>query len=340
MPSSATSPPPSGDAPVIAVDLGGTKALFGLHDASGRLLESRRFACVDFPDLPSMFSAFLGHGARAATAAAACIGVAAPVTGRRVRLTNLPWEVDADALQRSFGIARVELVNDFVAAAAGLDALEASETRVLQPGAPQAGGARLVVGAGTGFGAAILVPREGGQGWRVLAGEAGHAGFAPCDPLQSALLAHLRARVDDGHVPVEAVVSGPGIVRAYAFLRARRGLAELPAGCSPATVAAAGLDPASGDVEATQALDLFASALGAAAGDLALACLPRAGVCIAGGVAPKVMDARRQERFLSAFRAKGGHAGLMAGLPVRLVTAEDLGLRGAALLALGRGLVG
>ena len=131
MPRSAAPLPPSGDAPVIAVDLGGTKALFGRYDASGRLLERRRFACADFPDLPSMFSAFLGNGEGSVTAAAACIGVAAPVAGRRARLTHLPWEVDADALQSRFGIAHVELVNDFVAAAAGVDALDADETRVL-----------------------------------------------------------------------------------------------------------------------------------------------------------------------------------------------------------------
>jgi glucokinase len=328
--------------PWLGVDLGGTKALLGWFSAGpGGMLRprlERRYACDAFGAFGELLDAFLDE-LRAAgevpVPAAACVGVAGPVQGAVARLTNRPWTVDAGALGRRLGGAPVRLVNDFEAAAAGIAGLGPSQLRVLQAGEPAPGAPRAVAGAGTGLGAALLVPRAGG--WKVVPGEGGHVAFGPRDETELELWRFLRAR--NPRVSWERIVCGPGLAAVYAFARQRAGLD--PAGgllsqADPAAaISAAALREPSGDAEATAALDLFASAFGAYAGDLALLAGARGGVYLAGGIAPKVFDARRSACFLEAFRDKGGHSRLMPSIPVSIVLEPRLGLLGAAAIAAG-----
>jgi len=123
-------------------------------------------------------------------------------------------------------------------------------------------------------------------------------------------------------------VSGPGLERIHAFVRAQAGAP--PTDATSAEISAAAL---AGDALANHALDLFVSCFGAVAGDHALAVLARGGVFIAGGVAPKILPWLEDGRFVAAFNAKGAHRRLAERMPVHVVTAEKLGLLGAALLA-------
>lgn len=89
------------------------------------------------------------------------------------------------AIAAEFGIGRVLLVNDFEAAAKGVEGLGPGDSKTLQRGEPLPGAARVVIGAGTGLGVAYMLPQ--GKGYRVVAGEGGHAGFAPADEEQMRL---------------------------------------------------------------------------------------------------------------------------------------------------------
>ncbi len=358
-----TQPQPPGVRPdprlqYLAVDLGGTKALLGLFvtdDANGAApspVHERRLACADFAGFEALLAAYL-EIARSESVlgkiGSVCVGLAGPVDGPRARLTNRPWELDAERIGAMLPGARVTLVNDFAAAAAGIEVLVAADLRVVQQAPSRPGAPRLVMGPGTGLGTAVLVPDA--NGWRVLAGEGGHAGFAPRDEREIGLWRHLASR--HGRVAWEHVVSGPGIEAIYEFLCASAPPSGATGGslqrASAARIAAAALqtsevsgrdadgnDPASPPADpdvASAALDMFASAFGAFAGDAALLALPRGGVYLAGGIAPKVFDARRTRLFLEAFSAKGVQSGLMQAFPVRLVGEPRLGLLGAALLA-------
>jgi glucokinase len=343
----------------LAVDLGGTKALLGLFatDAGAaaplRAIHVRRLACADFPGFEALLSAYLDT-ARTERAIgrieSVCIGLAGPVDGDRARLTNLPWEIDAKRIASMLAGARVRLVNDFAAAAAGIEALDATALRTMQETAPRSGAPRLVLGAGTGLGTALLIPC--GNTWRVFPGEGGHAGFAPRDERELELWRHLSK--DKGRVSWENVVSGPGIEAIYAYLSdPGPGVdASTPARdpVSAARISEVGLgqesarepgrqsqSPAVDPGSASAALDMFASAFGAFAGDAALLTLPHGGIYIAGGIAAKVFDARRTQLFLQSFGAKGVQSALMSGFPVRLVVEPRVGLLGAALLATRRG---
>ena len=323
---------------ILAGDIGGTKALLQLAAVrQGRLTPvlERRYAVASFADFSAMLARFLdecrAHRGRDAHLASACFGAAGPASDNRIQMTNLPWRLDAGTIAAQFGIARVRLVNDFEAAAAGVEALAPGEVATLQPGEPLPQAARVVIGAGTGLGVAYALPQ--GKRYRIIAGEGGHAGFAPADAEQMRLWQALHAQF--GRVSVEHVVSGPGLVRIYEFLRAGRPqapeLRERVRSEGAAAVARHALQQ--NDALACQALDLFIACYGAAAGDHALALTARGGVYVAGGIARKIFSRLAAGGFIAAFSAKGAHAQLNLRIPVKVVMTERLGLLGAALIA-------
>lgn len=306
---------------ILAGDIGGTKTLLALAGEDGIVCE-RRYPSQDWDDFPALLRAFLDDaGVIAGTIAAACFGVAGPVEDNRAKVTYLPWHVDGPALAQAFNLGRVEIVNDFVAAAQGVAALQPGDLVTLQEGRPLERSPRLLVGAGTGLGVAALLPQ--GNGWRTVGGEGGHIGFSPADEEQLAVWRHLQQR--GGRVTAENVISGAGLQAIYESMGSPGGTALLDAA---AIAAAAGTEPRAG-----RALDLFIAAYGAFAGDLALLFMARGGVYLGGGIAPKILPRLRAGGFVRAFRKRGAHAGLMADFPIRVVTDERLGLQGALSMA-------
>jgi glucokinase len=307
---------------ILVGDIGGTNARLALV-AQGEREPSweRRYATADFGDFASVLATFIAETGTAISAG--CLAVAGPVSddGRRARLTNLPWAIDAGELAARFGIGRLILANDFAAAAMGVTVAPAETIVALQDGEPLAHAPKLVIGAGTGLGMAILVPH--GDGWRVLPGEGGHVGFAPLDEDQDRVLQALRA--EHGRVTAERVVSGPGLTAIHRILSG-----EI---LDPAEIARRAIIDA--DQAALDALDLFLSAYGAFAGDMAMAVMARGGVYLAGGIAARLLPILPASPFLAAFNAKAEHADLIRKMPVAVVTDPSLGLRGAACLATG-----
>lgn len=322
---------------VLAGDIGGTRARLLLAEVEGpgrfETVLQEEFDSGAFASADRVLAAFLERAP--ARPEVACLAVAGPVRDNRARITNLPWLVDGDALAREFGLARCTLVNDLAGIARGLDWLEPEGISTLQAGVPEAGGVRAVIAPGTGLGAALLVPC--GDRSRVVATEYGHTDFAPVDDLEADLAAWWRRRA--GRATVEHVISGPGLAHLVAFLREsgrgapgpelERAMAE---GDPPAAVSRAAL--AHADPVAVQALDLWVACLAAAAGNLALSCLPAGGLYIAGGVAPHVRRRLEAPDFLRRFRAKPPMTPVLEAIPVRLVLDTRAGTLGALACAL------
>lgn len=320
----------SEDELILSVDLGGTKTLLEVSaagDAARRF--ERRYLAADHAGFTQMLRRFFGEFARetgtAPRIAAACICVAGPVEGGRVRVTQLPWEIGADAVAAEFGIARLRLVNDFEACAHGIDSLQPGDLITLQAGRAEPHGDRVVLGAGTGLGVAYSIWTAHGR--RVIAGEGGHTGFAPRDELQCELWRDVHAQT--GYVSCEHLLSGAGLERIYRFLERRAGVGTTSPGGAQ-QISERGLG---GERLAAEALALFAAIFGAVAGDHALSAMTRGGVYLAGGIAPKVLPHAGAAQFIEAFRAKGVHQRLMDGFPVHLVRNERLGLMGARRMA-------
>ncbi|NIR60922.1 MAG: glucokinase, partial [Gammaproteobacteria bacterium] len=296
---------------VLAGDIGGTTArllLAAVERGAVRPIFEADSRSGDYPDLAPLVQAFLADAGEAARGvAAACFAVAGPVAetpeGETAQVTNLPWRLDSAALSEMLGLPRTRLINDFQAAAYGLEALAPTDLLTLQPGRPVPGAPRVLIGAGTGLGEAVLVWT--GEHYRPLPSEGGHADLAPGDTEEQALLAHLRERF--GHVSWERAVSGPGLVNVFEFLRAHRrrepspALAEaLAAGDAAAAISESAL--AQRDGLAMAALAMLVRLYGAQAGNLALTVLARGGVYIGGGIAPKILEWLRHGPFLEAFR--------------------------------------
>jgi glucokinase len=326
---------------ILAGDVGGTKTLVALYAQEGDRRTprfERSYRSSDYADFASLLARFRDEAAAALGArprlTRACFGVAGPVEGERVKVTNLPWEIDARALARAFDIERVSLVNDFAAAACGVEALGPSDLVTLQQGEPVPDAPRVVLGAGTGLGIAYTVAER--AGYRVIPGEGGHVGFAPADEDQVALWRRVRAEC--GRVELEHILSGSGLARIYAFLRTAGRhpesdavARELAAGDAAAAIARNAINR--NDPLASAALDLFVACYGAAAGDQALAVAARGGVYVAGGIAPKILPRLAAGGFVAAFNAKGAFTELARKMPVRVVVDERIGLLGAALCA-------
>jgi glucokinase len=320
---------------VLAGDIGGTKTLLGLFDAPGggsrpKKIASREFGTLEHPDLPSIVRAFLAElpdAARSVTAAT--FGVAGPVLGRTANLTNVPWEVNADAIAKAFAIPRVTLLNDLEAMALGMTVLTANEVHVIQEGQPRADGNVGVIAAGTGLGEASL-HNIGGR-FFPYASEAGHADFAARNEREVDLLRDLTKRF--GRAQIEHVVSGHGLVNIHRVTHT----APCPivpndtVADAPALISQAALEGrCQGCVDA---LTMFVEAYGAEAGNLALRAVATGGVFVGGGIAPKILPALTDGRFVRAFESKAPFEEMLRKVPIKISLNQEAGLLGAALSA-------
>lgn len=320
---------------ILAADVGGTKTLLllaELHGGVPRVLAESRFSSPDFDGLAPLVQAFCHRqGLPSADIDRACFGVAGPVTGDSARLTHLPWVLDAGELARSLGIRRVRLINDFQAVGHGLDALEASELVVLQEGRVEARGTRVLIGAGTGLGEGVLVWQQ--DGYEPLASEGGHVDFGPTDETQLALAAWLLRRL--GRASYNDILCGPGLVRLHEFLRESgrhpqsEALERALAGAEDRAPVITDFALNRKDPAARAALDLFVQIYGAQAGNLALTCVARGGVYIAGGIAPRIIEALKAGGFIRAFNHKGPMTPLAESMRVAVVMNTRVGLLGA-----------
>jgi glucokinase len=292
-------------------------------------LAEQVFPSHDHPSLEAIVQVFVESHRLTPTHAG--FGVAGPVVQGRAEVTNLPWVVDAALLARTLGIGSVALINDLEAIAYGIPALGAADLLSLNAGTSDATGNAAVIAAGTGLGAAGLY--WDGVIHRPMAGEGGHVDFGPRDPLQIALLEYLLQRFP--HVSYERVLSGPGLVNLYQFLRDSGRASESPAVADAmqhddpaAVITQAALDGT--DALCVQALELFCTIYGAAAGNVALQFKATGGIFIGGGIAPKIRTALQRPAFRQAFLAKGRLQDLLEVIPVQVILNEKTGLLGAA----------
>lgn len=322
---------------VLAGDIGGTNSRLALCDVVNQrvsVLAENFYPSASFTSFSEVIRTFLAsHGGNVHSA---CFGLPGPVRGRRVKLTNLPWLVDADAIERELGLDSVWLINDLEANAYGLAVLDPAAVRVIKPGTAIPNGNAALIAAGTGLGEAGLA--WDGSRRRPFATEGGHVDFAPSDELEDELLSWLRAK-HNGHVSWERVVSGPGLAAIHEFLHTRAGVATPPwatgAGSElPGRIAAHARDGS--DPIAAEALQRFLALYGAEAGNLALNLLAIGGVYVGGGIAPKLADAFAESAFIERFLAKGRMRALLEDIPVYLVLDDRAGLWGSASYAATR----
>ncbi|MCH9638490.1 MAG: glucokinase [Betaproteobacteria bacterium] len=322
------------DKQLIYGDIGGTKTILQiatLREAAVHVQFTYHYNSNAYTTFSDLLRDFLDRSEiKLSTSASitACFAIAGPVVGQKIKMTNLPWQIDSTEIKSEFSMSSVQLLNDFEAAALAIEILSPEDLTTLQTGQVHAQEMCVILGAGTGMGVAWLTWQ--GDRYVPLSTEAGHMDFAPTGKLQIKLLEALQNKFD--HVSIERVLSGPGLTNIFNFLQtelaavsnlARKNLNE----DSGATITALALTHH--HPIALKSLELFTEIYGAYAGNLALAGLCRNGVYIAGGIAPKIINILNTGRFIQAFRDKGRFSAMMHEIPVHVITNPEVNLLGA-----------
>lgn len=317
---------------ILAGDIGGTNARLAYFEPQNghfKLVSERVFPSREHRELGEIVCRFLDESATRPEAA--CFGIAGPVRNGRVETSNLPWVIEQTLLAKQIHLPSTLLINDLEASAWGIGALSKGDLVTLNRGSGTVIGNQAVIAPGTGLGEAGLF--WDGVHHLVFACEGGHTDFAPQGDLQVELLRFLTLRY--GHVSYERILSGPGLVSVYEFLRETEGgkesealVAAMRSGDPAAAISQAAL--AAADPVAEKALDLWIRVYGAEASNLALKTMATGGVFLAGGISPKILPKLQEPLFIQAFADKGRMRSLVESMPVHVVTNEKAGLLGAA----------
>lgn len=323
---------------ILAGDVGGTKVHLALYDFThGKLTYKRenRFAAKEYAGLEAIVREFLASD----QASAACFGVPGPVRDGRLRLTNLPWTLDSRELSANLGIQHVFLINDLEANGYGIAELQPDQIYTLSEGDPSQQGNRALIAAGTGLGEGLLM--WNGRLHIPYPSEGGHADYAPRNEDEIDLLRYLKQKYN-GRISWERVVSGMGMTSIYEFLRDVRGM-EVPAWLAEQIDSAHDCNSVitemalNGKSEiCVRTLDMFVSAYGAEAGNLALKVLSVGGLYIGGGIGPRILEKLKDGTFIRAFTDKGRLSQLLVNMPVRVILESRAAVLGAAAYAEAR----
>ena len=302
--------------PRLLGDIGGTNARFAWQDSpDAALADIATYPCSEHESLLHAMQHYLRDRAKPAPRWCA-IGIANPIVGDHVKMTNHDWSFSISAVQQSLGAERFLVINDFTALALSLPALTRSDLMQVGGGEPVVGAPLALLGPGTGLGVSGLLAGRGGVGWVPLNGEGGHVTLASADDFEDAVVRQLRQRF--GHASAERALSGPGLVNLYEAACTVAGAAVQARTAAEITAAAA----AGADPQCVQAEALFFSFLGTVAGDLALSLGARGGVYIGGGITPRMGHRSLGPACRVRFESKGRFQGSLASSPAYVVNAK------------------
>jgi glucokinase len=303
---------PASSYPRLVGDIGGTNARFALQEAPDTAPQRvRRFATDDCPTLVDAVRRYLAEE-RVPQVALAAIGIANPVTGDRIRMTNHPWTFSIEETRVALGLERLVVVNDFHALALSVPMLSPGDLVQVGGQVPEPGEPLALIGPGTGLGVSGLVFMPDGRARVALDGEGGHVTLCAVNDDEERVVRRLRERF--GHVSAERVLSGQGLENLYEALSG--GATALAA----ADITARAIDGS--DADCWKVVDMFCAMLGSIAGNLVLTLGARGGVYVGGGIIPRLGEAFQRSAFRARFEDKGRMAAYLRPIPAYVITAE------------------
>lgn len=318
---------------ILAIDVGGTKTLVALYaQQSGRweIVRQKKYQSAECFSISAILADFAEQHVYGQVISV-CAGVAGPVVDEACQITNLSWSLSVAEIKKATAIEQVYLLNDLEATAWGIRYLTNDKLLDINLSAQARHGNTAILSAGTGLGEAMII--ECGDFFAAVATEGGHTDFAPQNEEQDKLLVFLREKYQ-GHVSYERLVSGEGLHNIYQYLKSigdnqpDKAIEEEICRSDPAAIiGCAGL--AETDPLCESALRIFCQIYAAEAANLALKCLPYAGVVLAGGMSPKLLPALKRQYFMDAFLNKGRYRELLQRIPVRVCMDEQIVLSGA-----------
>lgn len=318
---------------LLVADIGGTNGRFGLveHDAEKNRINGKTnytaerqitLKCANYPDMATMIKACCSEfGINMPEYG--CLAIAGPIENGQASMTNLNWKFSIDGLRDQLGMKTLHVINDFASLAYAVPFLESNELVTLYDSHKTNVDAPIVVmGPGTGFGMAALVPNQ--NNWRIIPTEGGHASFAPTNEKELDIKAFLLK--EQNHVSVENILSGGGLVTLYRALAHNHSLEAKP--YTPADVSSKGI--ANEDPICREAVLTFCDVLGEVAGDKALSLGAKGGVVIGGGITPKLVDLLPESHFLERYKNKGPMTSYVSDISIKLIINDKAALVGSA----------
>ena len=324
---------------LLAGDIGGTKTNVGIYSSDKGPREplfEGTFPSGQYASLEDLVSEFLSKCSIKVDQA--IFGVAGAVVGGQAKITNLPWVIEEARLKDTLGLKSVRLLNDLEAIAYAVPLLMGEDMHTLNRGEPKPMGALAVIAPGTGLGEAFLM--WDGFRYKAYPSEGGHGDFGPTNPLEIELLRYLHKKME--HVSYERVCSGHGLPNIYAYLK-ESGYAEEPAWLAeqlaatddptPVIISVA-LNAERKSALCRTTLEIFISTLGAEAGNLALKVMATGGICLGGGISPRIISLLNDGPFIESFTNKGRFSALVSRIPVHVILNPKTALIGAAFCGL------
>lgn len=313
----------------LAGDIGGTKTHLALYDEElNKPVKEQKFSSQNYASLLDILSDFIEEKDKITRA---CFGIAGPIKEGLCKTTNLPWIIETKSIKKKLSINAVSLLNDLEANAWGIKTLTEKDFFCLNKTGSSEKAHKALISAGTGLGEAGLF--FDGKDHIPLACEGGHCDFAPNSEIELLLWRYLKDKF--GHVSVERVLSGPGLVNIYRFFSEQteisKGSSNKLDQISAQTVSEKALNNECPNC--VKALDLFISIYGAEAGNLALKFLALGGLYIGGGIAPKILQKMKNNIFMSSFINKGRFSALLESIDVKVILNPHTALLGAGFFA-------
>ena len=313
---------------LLVADIGGTNARFGLVEQAPNTSKPNYTAsqqitlkCANYPDIGSMIKACCAEF-KISMPEYACFAIAGPIEHGFAQMTNLGWKFKTEDLRNELGMKTLHVINDFAALAYAVPFLSADETKTLYAADSDPDAPIVVMGPGTGFGMALLVPENGG--WKIIPTEGGHASFAPTTEKELAIKSYLLK--EQSHVSVENILSGIGLVNLYRALASIAGVEAQ--NYSPADVSTKGL--ANEDPICHEAVVTFCNTLGSVAGDKAVSTGARGGVVIGGGITPKLLGILPETNFEERYKNKGPMRKYVSDISIKVIINDKAALVGSA----------
>tara|TARA_B110000967_G_scaffold15923_1_gene15055 strand:- start:199 stop:1200 length:1002 start_codon:yes stop_codon:yes gene_type:complete len=302
-------------------DIGATNARFALVAPGSSEIENiQSLKCKDFDDIQSAISFFLSSF-KGIEISSACFATAGTVHLDVFKLANNHWTINKSNVSETLKNVKVKWINDFTAQAYATTTLTDNEIIVINKGIVEPEKLRLVIGPGTGLGVCGLIMSP--SGWLSIAGEGGHSDFAPNTNIEFDILTLLSKKF--GHVAVERILSGPGIMNLYEALCQING--KDPVHKSPSDITAAAVQKGS-DPMADETIQMFCKIFGSVAGSMALTVGALGGVYITSDLVKNFVDLFIESDFQKSFENKGRLKSVLSDTPVYLSKKKNMGLIG------------
>ena len=213
---------------------------------------------------------------------------------------NNDWVINKASVLSVLNGVEVNWINDFSAQALATSILTNDDVLVVNQGIAQTERVRLVIGPGTGLGTCGLIKSSGG--WVALPAQGGHSDFAPNSDLEIEILTILKKQF--GHVAVERILSGPGIVNLYKALCQIN--AKEPFYYNTPAEDIDCCNTSQNQIQvAKDTLQLFCQIFGSVTGTIALTTGCLGGIYITSDLVRNFLDFFIESEFLKSFEDKG-----------------------------------